>query len=144
MAFSLYQLLRPGQATDGGGVTVDPGHGVGVVEYPSGDLVLARPPDVLVLAEPGEDPVQHPDPGGMPGDVPGASKPSRVRISHPPPHPPPHPAPRAAPPSFAHRGASELRAFFAMCFSTRLALLRRPPAIRLFRAIGEILGFGNE
>jgi hypothetical protein len=40
-----------------------------VVEDPLGDLVLARPPHILVVAQPGEDPVQDADPGGMPGDA---------------------------------------------------------------------------
>jgi hypothetical protein len=40
-----------------------------MVEGPLGDLVLAGPPDVLVLAQPGEDPVQDANPGGMPGDA---------------------------------------------------------------------------
>src|SRR6185437_6920445 len=58
-----------GQAADGGGVAIDPGSGAGVVEDPLGDLVLARPPHVLVVAEPGEYPVQDADPGGVPGQA---------------------------------------------------------------------------
>jgi len=40
-----------------------------VVKDPAGDLVLARPPHVFVVAQPGEDPVQDTDPGGVPGDA---------------------------------------------------------------------------
>jgi hypothetical protein len=40
-----------------------------MVEYPLGDLVLARPSHVGVLTQAGEDPVEHPDPGAVPGDA---------------------------------------------------------------------------
>ena len=40
-----------------------------MVKGPPGDFILARPPHVLALAQPGQDPVQHPHSGRPPGDA---------------------------------------------------------------------------
>ncbi len=57
----------PGQPADGRRLAVDPRRGTGVLEHPSGDLVLAGPPYVVALFEPGEDAIQDPDAGGVAG-----------------------------------------------------------------------------
>jgi hypothetical protein len=58
------------QAADRGRLTVDPGGLAGLAEDLPGDLVLASPPHVVVATQPGEDPVQGADPGGVAGDAP--------------------------------------------------------------------------
>jgi hypothetical protein len=59
-----------GQLADWGWGALDPGGGLRVVQDPLGDLVLAGPPDFVVVAQPGQDSIQDAGPGGMAGQAP--------------------------------------------------------------------------